>query len=211
MRFSHVVLTSLCLALMACASSTLTGNKSEPEWVAAPQPGGERLFGHDSFYGRGKSTLADLDTALSEAQDEARSQVGAVLQSEIERVSEKTQDAVTTVASEGVPEQKKALLTETIKKTFKNSDKNIVKVALKGSTVMASWRDKETGTTWALARINKDQAQRAMISEFQQAANAALTQSNTQGGGSINQKMVAKVTDVVTTVVKTALTEKTGE
>lgn len=187
---------SLMLILSYGCSHTLTGNRGEPEWVASPQPGGESLFGKEAFYGRGKSTLGDIDTALSEAQDEARAQVGAALQTEIQKTSNKTQNALVTSLSEGVPEAKKTKLTESIKKEFQNTEKNLVTVNLRGSTIVSTWRDKEKDLTFALAKIDKTQAQRAMLQEFTEAARRAV---KTQMSGE-----ESKVQSIVQSSIETA-------
>lgn len=171
------LLYTMCLVLIlvtGCATHTLTGNKNEPEWVHSPQIAGEKVFGRDAFYGAGKSGYGDIDVGLSEARDEARREVAAALQTEVDKMSEKVMNRISSGAMEQNATQKTEKSSNSFKSHFQASEKNIVRRVITGSTIVTSWRDPSSGTTWALAKIDKEQSQRAMIDEFKNAANAAV-------------------------------------
>jgi len=170
--------------LIGCTSATLTGNRSEPVWVHSPQPAGEREFGKDAFYGVGKSNYSDVDVGLSEARDEARREVAAALKTKVDKTSDKVLERLRSGANDqrnqGKDKDKSEKLTDAWRSKFTESGKNIVEYVLAGSTIVTSWRDPASGTTWALAKIDREQTQRAMIDEFKRAAFAAIEELGTR-------------------------------
>lgn len=184
MKKVFLTLSICAVAMVGCTSATLTGNRSEPSWVSSPQIAGEREFGKDAFYGVGKSNYSDVDIGLSEARDEARREVAAALKTEIDKRSDKVIERLRTGANDqrdqGKDKDKNEKITDAFRSKFTSSEKNLVQHVLTGSTVVASWRDPSSGTTWALAKIDREQAQRAMIDEFKRAANAAIDELGTR-------------------------------
>jgi hypothetical protein len=175
------IFLSLSLIYFYGCSHSLTGNRGEPKWVASPQPGGESLFGKEAFYGKGESNLGDIDGALLKAQDEARNQAGAALQTEIQKISKKTHKVLVTSLCEGASEAEKTKLSESIKNEFHDIEKNLVNVNVRGSKIVSTWTDKEKILTFALAKIDKTQAERSMLQEFTEAATRAVkTQMNVE-------------------------------
>jgi hypothetical protein len=178
MKLSYLGIFSCGLVLISCTSATLTGNRSEPGWVSSPQLYGEREFGKDAFYGVGKSNYSDVDIGLSEARDEARREVAAALKTEVDKKSDKIIERLRTLANDqhdqGKEKQKNEKIADAMRSKFTASETTLVKHVLTGSTIVASWRDPVSGTTWALAKIDRDLAQRAMIDEFKRAAGSAI-------------------------------------
>ncbi|HRK06435.1 MAG TPA: hypothetical protein PLZ57_01595 [Pseudobdellovibrionaceae bacterium] len=175
------LLVSAGVLLSGCATQTLSGNSDEPKWVSSPQIAGEKLFGPDAFYGVGKSNYSDLDVGLSEARDEARREVAAALQTEVQKSAQKVMERMRSAAEESAGNRTAASASSTKvvdawRSKFTANETNLVNRTLNGSTIVATWRDHKSGMTWALAKIDKTQAQRAMIDEFNRAATAALSE-----------------------------------
>lgn len=151
-----LLLVGIMFALVACggrpAIESDLGIEHAPDWV---NEGTAMLIEDDErvFYGvDSASPMSSLSLQRSTADDRARAELARILSSYMEVVA----DDYRATAGSGDAELSEAQVTRQIRA--------VSEVNLAGSTIVARWRDEETGDIHSLARIRLDNVTRTLDS-----------------------------------------------